>query len=354
MHFTSKKSLVEAKSNLWLSKQIRAFQLAVALLFVTSIFGTVGYMAVEGWSLHDAVYMTVITLSTVGYGEVKPLSTEGEVFTIALIVLGVMVAAYSIGIIGRTALEGELYRFRGIAKMYKKIAGFNNHIILCGYGRLGKFITPDIIKSGSDIVVIEHDPMTLVELETLGVPFIEGNAYDDEVLIQAGVERASALLALLPSDSDNVFITLSARALNENIRILARTEQPHTETKLKQAGANHVFSPYRVSASRVTQQLLHPNVSDFLQIKGGDQDRAFVVEQIKIPEGSPVLGKTIESLSLENNGNMTIAACSDASGNLNLRPQDSTVLESGCTLIALGLEDAVKSFTDLIENGEKA
>lgn len=344
------KAIDSAQSSVWLAKQMRTFMLAVSLLFGVTLMGTVGFILVEGWSLHDGLYMTIITLSTVGYGEVKPLTTNGQIFAMLLIMAGVLVVAYSVGIIASTALEGELYRYRGVAKMFKKIQALNNHIIICGYGRLAKFMIPDLLAGGHKIVVIDNNPMTLVELEAEGILYLEGNAFDDEVLQHAKVEKAAALLALLPSDSDNVFITLSARSLNPKVRILARTEHAHTETKLIQAGADQTFSAYRVGAARVVQQLLHPNISDFLELDTEDSQSHLIVEQINVPHDCPVGGQTIGELGIDKRQDITIAACSDKKGNMNLSPLATTTIEPGATVIALGTATAIKSFTSLVED----
>ena len=336
------------KSQAWLAKQMKSFYVAVGLLSFIILFGIAGYMIVEDWGLHDAFYMTIITLSTVGYGEVIPLTKNGQLFSSILIIMGMFVAAYSFGMIGRTALEGELNRFRGISRMFKKIAALEDHIILCGYGRLAKFIIPDLLDSGCEVVVIDSNPLAIIDLEGLGIPYVEGNAYEDDTLKQAGIGRARALLALLPNDSDNVFITLTARALNEKLSIISRTELLSGESKLRQAGANTVISPYRVSASRLVQQLLHPVVNDFLEILSDDDGHHLAVEQVMVPGSSPVNGKTLGECRIREETGVIVAACQDDNGQMNLQPTKETVIHGGSMVVALGTREALAKFSSLV------
>lgn len=217
---------VNLKSQAWLSDHVKGLYVAVLLLIIITCTGIVGYSTIEGWSQLDSFYMTIITLSTVGYGEVQSLSPEGKIFSSILIMGGMTVAAYCFGVIGRSALQGELYRYRRLLKMNKQIANMKGHTIICGFGRLAGFVIPEIVETGKQIVVIESNPDKITQINLLGLPYIEGSAHDDEVLLAAGVDKASALLALTSNDSENVFITLCARALNSRIVIMARAEDP--------------------------------------------------------------------------------------------------------------------------------
>ncbi|MDC0357377.1 potassium channel protein [Oligoflexia bacterium] len=346
-----KKKLSERhRSKVWATDLARSLVLALVLLVGVCLLGTGGYIYFEGWNLREAFYMTAITLSTVGFGEVHPLSPTGQLFSAGLIILGVVATAYSFSLVGRILLEGELNRFRGIHKMNKKIAAIKNHFIVCGYGRLANFVIPDLIERGEDLVVIENDREVIADLTTLGIPYIEGNAYDEDTLLAAGIERAQALLALLPKDPYNVYVTLVARNLNKTLRIVSRTESDESENKLRLAGANQVVSPYRVSGSRIVQQLLNPNVNDFLQIlcdeSSGEQ---LVLEQTLIPEGSPLVGQSLHDASLRNKVGVTVAAYIDPAGKPNLTPQASDVIKAGTMMIVLGTGASIQKFSGLIE-----
>lgn len=337
------------KSKVWLSKQFNSLVLAFSLLFTITAIGTSGYMFIEGWSFLDSLFMTIISISTVGYGLVEPLSPAGVWFTCFLIIVAMSVALYCFSLIGQIALEGELYRFRGMYKMRKRIDSFNNHIIVCGYGRLARTTIPDLLEFGTDVVVLDTDPNEILALELDDIPFIEGNAFDDFTLKQAGIERASALLAILPSDADNVYITLSARTLNKQIKILARSEDPAGEAKLKLAGANQVISPFRVSGNRLVQQLLHPNVNDFLQIITDKSGTSLVLEQVIIPPSSPLGGRTIGDAEVRTKTGVMIAACIATDGNMILAPDKNTVLESGIMVVILGTKESIDKFQSVVE-----
>lgn len=341
----------QGKTQAWHAQRTRNFRLALTMLAALTGIGTCGYMLIEGWNLREALYMTVITLSTVGFGEVKTLSAAGQVFSIILILTGVCFAAYSFSMISRVFLEGELNRFRGIIKMNKKIASFKKHFIVCGYGRLARFVISDLQERKEDVVVIENDTSKINDLEFLNIPYIQGNAYEDDSLKAAGIEKAQALLALLPNDPDNVYVTLAARNLNKNIKIMARTESFSGEDKLKLAGANQMIAPYRVSGSRVVQQLLHPHVNDFLQIVSDDSEgEQLALEQVIVPKDCPIAGKTLKESNLRSQTGVTIAAWINSDGSKVLSPQPEDIIQAGASVIAIGTQNALERLCLIIEN----
>jgi voltage-gated potassium channel len=292
--------------------------------------------------------MTIITLSTVGYREVAPLSDNGKLFTAGLIMSGVIIAAYSVGVIGRTLIEGELKRYRRLHKMRKVIASYSNHTIVCGYGRLGRIVVQEMLGENQDVVIIENDSARIEELESLSIPYIEGSAYEDEALIAAGIDRAGHLLALLRTDADNVYVTLCARDLNSNIRIIARTEGESGENKLKRAGANQVIAPYRLSGGRIVQQLLRPNVSDFLAIAQDRMGTELVLEEIVIPENSQLGGMSLERAELRNRTGAMIAALINPDGDMITSPGGDTILEAGATIIIIGTRSSLDRLNQLL------
>ncbi|MCI5066740.1 potassium channel protein [bacterium] len=337
-----------AKTHIWMTERIRGFYLAAYLLFGLLVVGTVGYELIEGWGLLDSFYMTVITISTVGYGEVNPLSREGVIFTTCLIIGGMSVTVYAFGVIGQTALEGELFKLRRLAKMEKKIDALDNHTIVCGFGRLAHFVIDELRDHGEEIVVVEKEERHFKEIESEGLLYVNGNAHEDEILLRAGIRRAKTLLAIVPSDAENVFITLTARNLNPTIQIVARTEQTASESKLRRAGADQVISPYRVSGSRIVQNVLHQHVNDFLEIATGSDGTKLALEQVVVPPDSPLVGLTLETAALRRKAGVNVAAIISPTGKTHLSPSKDEVIESGARIFLFGETTSFKLLAELM------
>ncbi|HWR72677.1 MAG TPA: potassium channel family protein, partial [Nitrospirota bacterium] len=217
----------------------------LALLFLIA-FGTAGYIGIEEWRFLDALYMTVTTISTVGYMEVHPLSDAGRVFTILVVIIGVTVLFYTVGKIAQVMFEGQFQRFLGRMKVEKRIESMKDHYIICGHGRIGSLICREFAAKPIPFVVVESNPSIIEKLESEQYPFIRGNATEDETLLKAGIKRAKGLIAVVTSDTENVYITLTARGLNPDLYILARAGEDGSDIKLQRAGANKVISPYHI------------------------------------------------------------------------------------------------------------
>ncbi len=335
-------------SQKWLVEHLKGAYLCLSLVLFVIFLGTLGYIIIEKWNILDSFYMTIITLSTVGYREVHPLTPTGKLFTTGLIMAGVIIAAYSVGVIGRTLIEGELKRYRRFHKMRKQIASYSKHTIICGYGRLGQVVVRGMLSEGQNMVIIENDPEKIAELEGLRVPYIEGSPYEDETLIAAGIERAEHLIALLHSDADNVYATLCARDLNASIRIIARTEGESGENKLRRAGADQVITPYLLSGGRIVQQLLRPNVSDFLEVAQDRKGTQLVLEEVVIPQQSKLSGLNLEQAELRNKTGAMIAAVIDSTGEMKTSPGGNTIIESGATMIVIGTKSSLDRLNELL------
>jgi len=249
------------------------------------VLGICGYVIIEGWGVRDALYMTAITLSTVGYGEVNPLSPSGQIFTIILIVLGVGLFFYGFSILFDAFLEGHVKGFLERKKMAKKLKDLNGHYIVCGYGRIGSTIACTLSERGLPIVIIENDPDALERIKKDGHLWVEGDATRDEVLKQARVEVAKGVVCVLKSDADNVYITITARWLNPGLLIVARASDPRAETKMIQAGADRVISPYENGAKRMALAILQPTVTEFLDLAVHSAKFDLTIEQIEIKKG---------------------------------------------------------------------
>jgi voltage-gated potassium channel len=327
---------------------LRQLHAALALLVCVFTAGVLGYRIIEHWPLLDSFYMTVITLSTVGYREVLPLSPTGKLFTAGLIISGVTTVAFGFSVITRSIVEGELAQHTEQKRMQRRIAALENHVIVCGFGRLAAIVVRELLEAGEDVLVIENDPTAIERLRTANAAFIDGSAYEDDVLKSGGIERARILVSLLPSDSDNVYVTLSARDLNPKLEIIARTEGEAGEKRLRRAGANQVIAPYRVAGSNIVQQLIRPNVSEFLQFAAGKGSTPLVLEEVQIPLESQLGGKTLEQAAIPAKTGAIIAAIISPDDTMRFNPGGKDVIEPGSTIIVLGQPGSLDKLSELL------
>lgn len=304
------------------------------MLFLLGI-GTSGYMLIEGMSWIDALYMTVITFSTVGYGEVQPLSTNGRFFTIFLIFLGIAFIAYGIDYLLSAQLDNLFRRRRDMHKINR----LTNHVIVCGYGRVGKSSIMSLQESNRDVVVIEKDEEGIEQLLTTNNLFVEGDATHDDTLQNAGIDRAWGLIVCTGNDSVNLFIVLSARALNPNLHIVARTVDAENEHKMRLAGANRVVSPHRIGGSHMANIIVRPQVTDFFDVVTLDGGIELWVEELKIMENSTLVGKTVGSADIRHKTGVTIIAIMVAGHTTAEMPTVNTQFNIGDELIVLGTRE---------------
>jgi voltage-gated potassium channel len=310
--------------------------------------GTLGYMVIEGDSFFDALYMTVITLTTVGYGEhPKPLSDQGRLFTVWLLLGGVFTLFWAAGEMIRAIVSGEMQGILERRRMERSLAELHNHLIVCGYGRVGKLVCREFSQQKLDFVVISanEDLLSTFNLDS-GIA-IQGDATSDELLRRAGVERARALVAVAGSDADNLYITMSARLLNERLFIVARAEEEHAAQKLHRAGANRVVAPYVIGGSRVAHAVLRPTVVDFIELATRTEHFELQIEQISIGASSELAQQTLAASLLHKQYGIFIVAIKKASGQMVYNPPGNTVMEAGDTLIALGHRDQLDKIAKL-------
>ncbi len=300
--------------------------------------GTMGYRVLEGWSWHDALFMTVITLSTVGYGEVRPLSISGELFTVALILLGVGGVAYTFSSLADYLIAGELNGMLRKQRMARMIHKLRNHYIICGYGRVGQQVVQGLRANRYAVVVIDGGPENIAAFEKAGIPYIIGDATSDPILLQAGIEHASGLCTCLPNDATNVFVVLSARTFNPNLFIISRSNQPESERKLRIAGANQVINPYLITGHRMAAQLLHPSVVEFLDVIMRSGELELRIEEIKISGSSAMNGRTLAECHVRSATGVNVLAVRRNDGKLHTHLPADFKLEMGDVLIGLGTE----------------
>jgi len=322
----------------------RRVLLGVVLLLAIIAIGVVGYRLIEGWSLLDSVFMTVTTITTVGYQEVHPLSTAGQVFSIFLIIGGVGGALYALTGIIAFVIEGQFGLTLGRQRMRTRIAQLKGHFILCGYGRVGEEIARHFKEEGIPFVVIDDRPDCINRLETAGHLYIQGDATKDETLKAAGVEQARGLVAAVGTDVDNTYITLSARGLNPRLFIEARSSSMEAEDKLRRAGADRVVSPTSIGGRRMAMLALRPAVVDFIDTVTLGRGREMQLEDVDVTPDSRLSGRTLREA--RRGGDVNILAMWKKDGRFITNPADDTLLEQGDRLVVIGSPRALAALDE--------
>jgi voltage-gated potassium channel len=319
--------------------------LVLALIGFIISFGTIGYIVIEGWSFLDSLYMTVTTLTTVGYREIRELSDVGRWFTIILIIGGVGTMLYALSTGAKFMLEGELQEIYGRRRLEKKIKELRDHYIICGYGRMGKIIARELKNEKVKFVVIEKNPIMHEKEEAF---VITGDAAQDEILKEVGIERAKGLITVLSTDAENLYVVLSAKGLNPNLFIVARAGEEGSEQKLLRAGADRVISPYHIGGLRIAHTVLKPAVVDFIELatKSGNID--LQIEEIAIPDVSTYSGLSLDQCGFGKELGIIIVAIKKPNGDMKFNPTYLTLIEPGDTLISLGEVSKLKVLEEMI------
>lgn len=319
--------------------------LVLALIGFIVFFGTTGYIVIEGWSFLDSLYMTITTLTTVGYREIRELSDAGRWFTITLIIGGVGTMLYALSIGAKFILEGELQEIYGRRRLEKKIKELDDHYIICGYGRMGKIIARELKNEKVKLIAIEKTTTIHAKEEAF---VITGDATQDDILKEVGIERARGLITVLPSDAENLYVVLSAKGLNPNLFIVARAGEEGSEQKLLRAGADRVISPYHIGGLRIAHTVLKPAVVDFIELatKSGNID--LQLEEIAIPGLSDYSGLSLDQCGFGKELGVIIVAIKKPNGDMKFNPTYLTLIEPGDTLIALGEASKLKILEEMI------
>jgi voltage-gated potassium channel len=321
--------------------------LSVSLIFGVILFGTIGYSLVEGWGIFDSLYMTVITLTTVGYHEVHALSQPGRTFTIVLILVGVGTMLYTLSVGAKILLEGEIRDIFGRRKVSKKIRKMENHYIICGYGRMGRIICREMIQNGAPFVVVEKKPEVITSIDK-DILSISGDATQDTVLKEAGIERAKGLISVLSTDADNLYVVLSARGLNPRLRIVARASDEGAERKLFRAGADNVVSPYFIGGLRIAQTILKPAVVDFIEFATKSGNIELQMEEVLVNESSRLVNKALDECGIRKDLGIIIVAIKRESGEMEFNPTSTSIIKKGDTLVAMGETRHLNALRELV------
>lgn len=318
-------------------------KLSFVILLSILLFGTFGYMGIEGSSFLDGLYMTVITITTVGYGEVVHLHPVGKVFTMVLVLVGVSFVLYVFGKVTEAVVEGGLRKAFGRINMDKKLAKVSDHYIVCGYGRIGRVICQSLHDDNRDFVVIENNPEEIKSLSALGYLWIEGEAADDDVLIQAGIKRAKGLIAVVSSDAENVYITMTAKDLNHDLFVMGRSSGKRgADTKLLRAGADKVISPYYIGARQMANMVLRPTVIDFLDLTVHGA-LGLRLEELMVPESTSFANMTLMDSGLRKKYDLIVVAIKrKGEKEMLFNPSHLTVIKPGDIIIVLGEFENIK------------
>lgn len=317
---------------------------AIFLLVVILLVGVFGYMMLSDYSLVDAIYMTVITMTTVGFGEVVPLDANAKIFTIFLILGSVVIVGYALSIITEYILSKNDFEELKYKKMQKKIDSFKNHVIICGYGRNGKQAARKLAAHGRPFVIIEKNKEVEQRLLFDEVPYVLGNANEDEVLLQAGVDRASCFISALPNDADNLFVVLSTRQMNQNINIISRASQESSYDKLKFAGANNVILPDKIGGDHMASLVVVPGLMEFidnLSIVGKSNINIEEVAVEKLYKSKNV--RTIRDLDLRRKTGCTVIGYKDENGEYIVNPEAELELVPNSKIIVLGRPEQIEA-----------
>jgi voltage-gated potassium channel len=318
------------------STRLRRFGIALAVPVLLIVAGTLGYHLIEGWSFDDALYMTVITIATVGYREVHELSGAGRVFTMALVLGGAFTLLYAAMEVIRVVVSGELRDTLGRQRMERSLAEFKDHRIVCGLGRLGRLVCQEFSAQALPFVVVDRQSELVDGFDMPHGIAVQGDATSDEVLRNAGVEHARALVTVAASDADNLFITMSARLLNEKLYIVARAEEEGAAAKLRRAGANRVVSPYVIGGQRVALAVLRPSVVDFIELATRSEHLDLQIEEVAIAPDGRFAGQSVKDSGIRYDLGIIIVAIKKPDGTMVFNPASQVVIEGRDVLITLG------------------
>ncbi|MCX5849785.1 MAG: potassium channel protein [Deltaproteobacteria bacterium] len=317
----------------------------IVLLYIF-IIGTFGFHFIEGWSFVDSFYTTITTLATVGYGDFTPITAAGKLFAVIIIIFGVGTMLYSFGLVSETVMEGRLRSLLGRGKLEKTIEKMNNHYIICGGGRIGFLICRELMAGKMPCVVIDNNPEVIQKAQDEGFIYYKGDATQDKVLIEAGIKRAKGIICVLPSDAENLYVILTAKELNQEIYIMARSEEEESEHRLLRAGADRVMSPYTLGGVRMAMAILRPAMLDFIEITTSRQSLELRMEEISVCKNSPFISKSLEDSGIRKRYGLIIVAVKNDSGKMIFNPLANYVINEGDRLIAMGEDENVKQFAE--------
>jgi voltage-gated potassium channel len=321
----------------------RRVRLAVALFAGVVVVGVVGYQLIEGYTLVEALYMTVITVATVGFREVRPMGTGGMLFTIALITAGLAAVTFAVASGIEFVVEGHLSRMIERRRMDRAIESLRDHVIICGFGRVGRHLAADLQRNGVPLLIIDTDPATVEEVEAMGLSTLRGDSTAEHVLVDAGIDRARAVVACVNTDADNVLTTLTAKGLRPELVVIGRIKSDENEAKMRRAGADRVIAPSTIGGRRIAQLLTRPVVADFLDRVAGSGGLEYTFEEVPVRLGAGLDGASLREAGIRERYGCTVLAILGADGRLDTHPQADKRLSAGDVLVVIGGVDEVEA-----------
>jgi len=330
---------------------LRRIAVASVLMLFIFLTGSIGYHYIEDMSFFDGLYMTFITISTIGFREVGTLSVGGRLFTMGLFVVGIGVISYIASQTTQLLFESELFLRRA---MKKKLAGIENHYIICGYGRIGHRIANVLKEANLPVIVVENQETSIKRIESDKLLYVMGNAQEEETLLEAGIMRAKALICTLSSDQDNVFTTLLARELRNDLYILVRSNENTNRKRILRAGADKVISPYDIGADRMANVILRPKVEQFIEKMTLDDSQDHTFDEVLVNEGSPMEGKNLAEINIRSRYEILVIAMLTKEGSIRFNPKSTDIINAGDTLVILGELKAIHSFREEMCNDNRS
>ncbi|MFZ5453645.1 MAG: potassium channel family protein [Thermodesulfobacteriota bacterium] len=324
----------------------KILQLSASLLAIL-ILGSLGFVWLEGWSFFDALYMTVTTLTTVGYGEVHPLNALGKAYNMVLIMAGMGLLFYIVTSLARVVVEGEIAAALGKRKLLKRIKKLNGHYIICGYGRLGEIIARQLQERHVPLVVVENNLEITNYLDKSGYYFVAGDATKEEVLLEAGIERARGLVSVVHSDASNVYIVLTARSLNPSLFIVARGEEPGSRQKLIRAGADKVESPYELGGRKMAHTILRPTVTTLMEL-AMQEGVEWSMEEVAVGTTAAMIGLPLKDSGIRQQYGLIVVAIKRADGEILFNPSPAAQVLAGDTLILIGMRKNLEALEEIL------
>lgn len=330
--------------SVWKRRAGRRIGIALIGLGSVIVYGVAGYV-IQGWHVFDALYMVVITLSTVGYGELHPINTTGlMVHTMVLNAAGIVAVAYLVTSVLAFITEGEIHRVLGLQRVRKQIDELKGHVVVAGFGRMGSLLRAELEAVGESVVVIELDPERVAEVRRWGYLHVAGDATEEDVLNQAGLLRARALVTTIPNDAASVFITLTARQMAPNLLIITRAEQPSTQKKLKQAGANHVVLPAAIGAHRIASMLTNPTAVEFTELVTRRAQLAIEMDELVVRVDGSLSGRTLRDADIGRRTGVIVIAVKRGDGRLEFPPHGDEPFKPGDSIVVLGRREHLEQF----------
>jgi voltage-gated potassium channel len=337
-----------------MNRLARRFLYILLAIAATLLIGTVGFTVIDDYPPFDAFYMTLTTMTTVGYGEIHPLSHAGRVFNSFLIFFGVTTIFIAIGAMTQTIIEREFGEAIGKRRHKRMIENLKDHYIICGYGRVGRGAAAELQHAGVPFVVVDISPERVERAMLAGMLAVAADSTRDETLRQVGIDRARGLVAALATDADNLFVLLSAKGLNPQIYVAARAAEESAEAKMRRAGADAVFAPYSITGHRLAQSLLRPHVVQFLDFTTKDIGMDIAIEQVRVSEQSEMVSRSIQEMQIGRNVGVIVMAIRKGDGRMMFNPTADTTVAGGDYLIVMGRQENLDSLEALLAEPRKS